>query len=142
MTKMMNLRKLMMSDRDCGRLRETLRRAKAENRVSPHTLEALENEIAKAMIFPPDEIPRYLVTMNTSVRVKDLKTATTLEFTLVYPEEEDLPSGKVSVLSDIGSAVLGFTVGDTVEWAFPDGMHDLRIEMITYQPEATHNYES
>lgn len=141
MTNMMNLRKLMMSDHDCGRMREMVRRAKEEGTVSPQTLEALENEIGQAMVLPPDEIPPYVVTMHTTVRVKDLTTHTTLEFTLVYPEEADVPSGKYSVLSDIGVAILGFAVGDTVEWDFPDGTHALRIHMITYQPEATHNYD-
>lgn len=141
MKNVMNLRKLMMSDRDCARMREMLRQAREEGRVSAKSLVALEHEIDQAMVFPSDQIPPYVVTMHTTVRVKDLKTRTSMEFTLVYPDEADVPSGKCSVLSEIGMAILGFAVGDTVEWDFPDGTHELRIDMITYQPEATHNYE-
>jgi regulator of nucleoside diphosphate kinase len=142
MTNVMNFRKLMMTDRDCGLMREMLQRAKEQGGISEKTLAVLEKEIDESMVFPPDQIPPYVVTMHTTVRVKDLKTRTASEFTLVYPDEEDIPAGKFSVLSDLGMGILGFAVGDTFEWEFPDGAHELRIDMITYQPEATHNYEA
>ena len=62
MKNVLNFRKLMMSAYDCGRLQETLRCAKEEKNASPQILNALEKEIGKAMVFPPDKIPPYLVT--------------------------------------------------------------------------------
>ncbi len=140
MTYSMNARKLMMTDRDCGLMREMLQRAREEGFVSLKILETLEKEMAQSMVIPSDHIPPYVVTMHTTARVKDLKTRRDVELTVVYPDEEDLASGKYSVLSDLAMGILGFAVGDTVEWEFPDGAHTLRIDMITYQPEATRNF--
>lgn len=136
----MNARKLMMTDRDCGLMREMLQRAREEGFVSATLLETLEKEMAQSMVMPSDHIPPYVVTMHTTARVKDLKTREVVDLTVVYPDEEDLASGKYSVLSDLGMGILGFAVGDTFEWEFPDGSHLLRIERITCQPEATHHF--
>jgi len=140
MNSVMNIRKLILSDRECGRLREVLHTAKEKGGADRNILKSLEKEIDRAMVLPPDEIPPYVVTMHTSVRIIDLNTQTSIDCTLVYPEEADSRTGKTSILSDIGVAIIGFSVGDTVEWDFPDGTHRLRIHMITYQPEATRNY--
>jgi len=140
MTYSMNSRKLMMTDRDCGQMREMLQRAREEGFVSAKLLDTLEKEMDQSMVIPSDHIPPYVVTMHTTVRVRNLKSRRAVELTLVYPDEEDVPSGKYSVLSDLGMGILGFAVGDTFEWEFPDGVHTLRIDMILYQPEATHNF--
>lgn len=79
--------------------------------------------------------------MNSCVQLVDTSTNERMEYTLVYPDEANPQEGLLSVLSDLGLAILGFCVGDTVTWAFPDGVRRLRINMIYFQPEATHQYD-
>jgi len=55
---------------------------------------------------------------------------------LVFPSEADFKLGKISILAPIGTALIGYRAGDTVEWKVPAGIRRLRIDEILYQPEA------
>ena len=63
-----------------------------------------------------------------------------IELTLVYPEDADLAKNKMSVLSPIGTAILGYKAGDIVEWEVPSGITQIHIKGILYQPEASGDY--
>lgn len=101
----------------------------------------LEHELDGAHVVEPSEIPPYLVTMNTRVKLVDTDTGKEHVFTLVFPVDEDKEEGRISILSDMGAAVFGYSVGDTIEWKFPDGIRHFRIDMIYFQPEATKQYD-
>jgi regulator of nucleoside diphosphate kinase len=78
--------------------------------------------------------------MNSRVRLKDLETNEEKVYTLVFPSEANLEQQKISILAPIGTAILGYRVGDTVEWRVPGGIRKLRLEEILYQPEAAGQY--
>jgi regulator of nucleoside diphosphate kinase len=100
----------------------------------------LENELDGAQIVAPREIPSDVVTMNSQARVKDLDSNQEMIFTLVFPAEADYEGGKLSVLAPIGTALLGYRAGETVEWEVPGGLRRLKIEQVLYQPEAAGDY--
>jgi regulator of nucleoside diphosphate kinase len=79
--------------------------------------------------------------MNSRVRLKDLETNEEKVYTLVFPSEADLSQQKISVLAPIGTAILGYRIGDTVEWRVPAGVKNMRIEDILFQPEAEGHYQ-
>lgn len=98
--------------------------------------EALEIELARATVVPAAEVPSDLVTMSSRLVVEDVRNGGRRTITLVYPEEADSDSGKVSVLAPMGSAVLGLRVGDEIDWALPGGRQArFRIVEVSYQPE-------
>ena len=107
--------------------------------ASVHT--HLESELQRASVVPPEQVPPYVVTMNTQVRMIDADTGKERMYTLVFPSDANLEEGKLSILSDLGVAILGYSVGDTIEWEFPEGLKRIRIDMIGFQPEATKQYE-
>jgi regulator of nucleoside diphosphate kinase len=75
--------------------------------------------------------------MNSRVRFRDEDTGEEDAVTVVYPSAADSSLGRVSVLAPVGSALLGLTVGDLVEWPVPRGRsRKLRVTSIVYQPEA------
>jgi regulator of nucleoside diphosphate kinase len=86
-------------------------------------------------------IPHDVVTMSSRVRLKDLGMNEEKVCTLVFPSEADLSQQKISVLAPIGTAILGYRIGDTVEWRVPAGVKKLRIEEILFQPEAEGHYQ-
>jgi len=47
----------------------------------------------------------------------------------------------MSILAPIGTAILGYKLGDTIEWLAPSGLRRLRVDDILYQPEAAGDYE-
>jgi regulator of nucleoside diphosphate kinase len=56
----------------------------------------------------------------------------------VYPDDADLATGRLSVLSPIGQALLGARSGDTVDYRLPDGRAQrVTIVEIAFQPEAS-----
>jgi len=137
----MPARNIVLSSLDHDRLRDLLITAKQFAPSKPAVLDVLEHELSRAKIVSPEEIPPYVVTMNTCVRLIDTATGEEAKYSLVYPADANPQEGKLSILSDLGVAIIGFSVGDTIEWEFPDGVRRLRIDMIYFQPEATKDYD-
>ena len=100
----------------------------------------LAQELEKAHIVKPEEVPADVVTMNSKVRVRDMQSGEAKDYTLVYPHEADITKDRISVLAPIGTALLGYKAGDTIELAVPDGTRVLKVESILYQPEAAGDY--
>ena len=86
-------------------------------------------------------IPDDVITMRSKVRLKDLVTGQANTYSLVFPTEADFDEGKISILAPIGTAILGYKSGDTIEWSVPSGLRRLKVDEILYQPEAAGDYE-
>jgi regulator of nucleoside diphosphate kinase len=100
----------------------------------------LAQELEKAHIVKPEEVPADVVTMNSKVRVRDMQSGEMKDYTLVFPHQADISQDKISVLAPIGTALLGYRAGDTVELAVPDGTRVLKVESVLYQPEASGDF--
>ena len=98
-------------------------------------LQSLRGELNIAQIVDPDVIPPDVVTMNSTVRLQDVSTSEMDTYTLVYPRDADISEGKLSVLAPIGTAILGYRVGDLVQWQVPSGLVRFKIEELIFQPE-------
>ena len=116
------------------RLMEDLR---YESRQTRPALGTLEKILGLARIVRPEKVPCDVVTMNFCVLYQDIATQRTHAVTVVYPAEADPSSGKISVLSPVGVALLGESEGDELELPVPHG-RTLRIRFINviYQPES------
>lgn len=99
-------------------------------------IQKLKGEINRAIIVDPSKILADIVTMNSKVQLVDIDTEEEMIVTLVYPEHSDISAGKISILAPIGTAILGYSQGDIIQWEVPDGTRNLRINNILYQPEA------
>jgi regulator of nucleoside diphosphate kinase len=138
----MSLRsKIYITDFDLRRLKGFIKFAEERwgKRVVPY-LEELDEELERAEVVRPEEIPFEVITMNSTFRLSDLDTGEEVVYTLVFPSNADSSTGKISILAPIGTAVLGYRVGDTVEWKVPAGLKRFRVEEIVYQPEAAGDY--
>lgn len=101
----------------------------------------LERELARAHVLPSASIAPDIVTMNSRVRFADEDEGQPREVTLVYPTDADSEAECVSVLSPIGSALLGLKVGQAIEWPFLDGHRErYRVLDVAYQPEASGHF--
>lgn len=75
--------------------------------------------------------------MNSKVRFADTRTGETGVVTVVYPADMNASSGKISVLSPVGAALIGLQEGEEAELPLPHGeTRRIRIESVLYQPEA------
>lgn len=103
-------------------------------------IEDLEQELERGTEVDSVEIAPDVVTMNSTVRVTDLDAGTTHLYTIVFPADADFDAGRISILSPIGTALLGYRAGDVVTWEMPRGTRRLRIDALEYQPEAAGDF--
>ncbi len=132
----MEERTIYITEYDMTRLRKLIAEAKHLDRRGNEYLENLEAELSRAVLVAPTAIPDDVVTMNSKVRLVDLDTQEEMIYTLVFPDEADLAQEKISVLAPIGTAMLGYRVGDTFAWKVPDGIVRWQVNEVLYQPEA------
>jgi regulator of nucleoside diphosphate kinase len=126
---------IYITEADAGKLRHLIRSMRAASAANREHLEMLEEELDRAELVASDSIPRDVITMNSEVRLEDLDSGSTQRYTLVFPHQfraED----SISVLAPIGTAMLGYRVGDVIEWPVPKGLRRLRVLEVIYQPEA------
>src|SRR5690606_35137843 len=115
----MNARpKIVISERDAERLEDLL--ASLPANAFPGK-SALETELERAEIVPPQEIPPGVVTMNSTVKFRVSSSNEEFTLTLVYPKDVDQSGTTISILAPVGSAMLGLTQGDEIEWPGPGG---------------------
>lgn len=96
----------------------------------------LESELARASVVAPDAIPPTIVTTNSTVKFFIESTKDEFELTLVYPKNVDSSGKTISILAPVGSALLGLSQGDEIEWPKPGGgFFKVKLREVTYQPE-------
>jgi len=86
---------------------------------SPAVGEFLLEEVERARVVEPEEVPPQVVTMGSLVEYRDDRTGTQRTVTLVYPGEQDIELGRVSVLTPVGAALIGLSEGQSIVWRTP-----------------------
>ena len=99
-------------------------------------LHALVEELRRAVVVDPMNVPPNVITMNSRAEMLDLDSGEAITFTLVFPAEADIEEEKISVLAPIGAGMLGYRVGDEFDWNVPGGVRRMKVTNIHYQPEA------
>ena len=124
---------MVMTYADHARLREAFDRMTPEDR---RHFELLRQKLEDARRVDPSRVAANVVTMGSTVHFRELDTGDRWTFTLSYPPEANIDEDRISILSPIGTAMIGCRVGDVVDWPVPSGIIRIRIEKILYQPEA------
>jgi len=105
--------------------------AKEEQALLHARIRDLEDKITRAVIVDNQDIDASKVYMGATVRVLNTKTKREMIYHVVSPVETDLASGKISVQSPVGKALLGHSVEDVVVAKVPAGDLELKILEIT-----------
>ncbi len=92
----------------------------ALNRM-PDLAAGLSDELDRAHILPDERDPGDVVRMGSEVQFRDHGNGAVRNVILVYPEAADIAAGKISVLTPVGTALLGLAVGDSIDWETPTG---------------------
>ncbi len=100
----------------------------------------LERELDRAVVVPSAAVPGDVATMNSRVRYTDQNDGVQRTVSLVYPLYANAAEAKVSILAPVGTALLGLSAGQSIEWEFPDGSRRrLKLEEVLHQPERIYN---
>jgi len=131
---------LQITNLDYQRLFNLINSVRDTMKDDLHNIETLEQEIDRAKRIEPRKIGPDFVTMNSEVEVIDLASGRVMTFKLVYPQDADFKNNRLSVLSPLGSALIGYREGDEVEFRVPAGTKKVKITRILFQPEAKGEY--
>lgn len=104
-----------------------LKSGPARTTFNRHDAEELEAELKKAKLVSREELPGDVVRLNSSVTIKDEKENKIIQLTVVTPEKADIKQRKISVLSPIGTALIGYRKGNRVNWKVPAGTKTFTI---------------
>jgi regulator of nucleoside diphosphate kinase len=127
--------RIFITETDYDKLRRLIAGRRTSGADAEH-LNELEQELERAEVLGDTEtVPSDVVTMNSQIRVMDLDSGEIREYTLVFPSEARTENA-LSVLAPIGTAILGYRVGDVIEWQVPRGVRRLKVLEVLFQPEA------
>lgn len=128
--------KRIVSKTDEKRLKRLLTTSATKGGVPKDAKDNLAAVVDGAIVMDNWNVPCDVVTVNTQVMLKDEVGGESLQVTVVYPEKEDITKGRVSVLTSLGSSILGRRVGEEVYYGSKTGEKRITILAILYQPEA------
>ncbi|EMI20966.1 GreA/GreB family elongation factor [Rhodopirellula maiorica SM1] len=131
----MSYKQIVITRSDYQRLDELLSTHFTQAIYDRENLLALRGKLNVAEIVDSREIPADVVSMDSIIQLRNRNTDKLETYTLVYPEEAHIATGKLSVLSPIGTAILGCRVGDCVHWNIPSGSIKMQIDDILFHPE-------
>ncbi|RCH53700.1 transcription elongation factor GreA [Mucilaginibacter hurinus] len=93
-------------------------------------------ELKSARVLPEEELPADVVLLNSEVEIQDAESKRTFFFHLVDPKKADIQNNRLSIMSPIGVALLGYRPGVDVEWEMPNGLKTFKIVKVIRPVEA------
>jgi regulator of nucleoside diphosphate kinase len=87
----------------------------------------LSGELSRAILLRNDAFPPHAIRMYSHVTILDVDKEVEHCFCIVLPEEADETAGKLSVLTPMATAIIGFRKGEEITWPFPGGVKRLKI---------------
>jgi regulator of nucleoside diphosphate kinase len=104
---------------------------------------ALTDLLTDAEVLDSTEIPADIVTMYTQVEIEDIDTRLMRQLVLCYPDDAEPSAGFISVLSPVGTSLLGLKTGSVARWRSPSGEEAAaQVMALLFQPEASGDYTS
>jgi regulator of nucleoside diphosphate kinase len=121
---------IIISDTDIARLRGLLGAGHGDTMRNAAHLEELRSELDRALVLSAELVPRQVVTMGSRVWVRDCANASVENYQLVFPRDADPSTHRLSILAPLGTALLGNSEGDEVEWRMPGGVRCFRVQRV------------
>jgi len=88
---------------------------------------SLSAELSRAIVVRKDAFPPHVIRINSVVEIRDEETGDIKQVCIVLPEHANMKEKKISIVSPIGSALIGFSQGETVQWMVPAGLKKFKI---------------
>ena len=131
--------KLTLSTVDFSRLMPLVTASAA--RVAEDVVDQLDEKLASATLVEPETMDSDVVTMNSKVLLSSPVWEAPREYRLVYPPERTGGPGELSVLSALGTELLGARIGARFALGSGPSFRRLELAAVTYQPEAAGDWD-
>ncbi len=129
---------IYITNEDEVRLKKLIEQKLCSTANADQSIADLDREINRAKVVRADTLAPDIVTMNSRALLH--VNGKEMECSLVYPGQAEGTREGLSILSPIGTAILGYREGDDIEWETPSGGAAIRISRMLYQPEAAGDY--
>lgn len=124
---MENKPKIIISSTDLAEIERQLE----ERKLPVELVDALEEELARAKILPNKEMPNDVVVIGSQVKFKVLETDMTFTKTLCLPEDISKYDDGISVFAPIGSAIIGLSTGQRINWQVQRSLQTVEVVWVT-----------
>jgi regulator of nucleoside diphosphate kinase len=121
---------------DRQRLKQMIRELRTIGDPLRYYLDALEQRLKSARIVAHDEIEPDVFTLHSSALITGDSYRNQYSVQVVYADESDPAANKLSVLTPLGTRLLGSREGELLQWRSRFGVRTARLESILFQPEA------
>ena len=91
-------------------------------------------ELERAEVVTDWAVPSDAVRMGSTVRFRS-NGDVEREVTLVFPKDADIADGRISVLTPVGTALLGLRVGQSITWLTRDGRNQMLTVLAVSPPD-------
>lgn len=91
----------------------------------------LQSELRRAKILTDKKISDKVIQLDSSFEIIDIASGKRLQFMLTFPKNANLAENKLSILSPLGVALIGFQEGQEIEWPLPAGIRKFKIEKVS-----------
>ena len=112
---------IMLAKNDYELIMAYLKRSFYKARFDRQNADELKSELKKAKLVDKEDLPADVVRLNSMVTIKEEKENKEMQLTVVTPEKADIKQKRISILSPIGTALLGFRKGQQISWKVPAG---------------------
>lgn len=119
---------IILSKEDYDLIVFYLRNSNWRNPADRQSADKLEAELKRAKVVSKSNLHENIVRLNSYVKVRDLEANRIMELMIVTPDKSNLKEMKISVLSPIGTALIGYRLGEYVKWKVPAGERLFIIE--------------
>lgn len=124
----MNPTPIYITQPDHAKLRLLLATALSHNPNAAH--QKLREELDRAVVIDPSAMPADVVTMESNVEFEDVETHEVENYIISFPERANVEEKRLSILAPIGTALIGYRVGEVVSWSTPGGVRQLKIRRV------------
>lgn len=131
----MKKKNIQITNYDMERLQELLSGTKDIIEKEEKVLHKLEGKLKRAEVVFWKEISHNVVTMNSQVRLREYSTKEELVLDVVFPDDMNPKRNHISVLTSLGTALIGQSVGDNIKLNQSTGIRRFNISEILFQPE-------
>ena len=125
--------RLVLTKEDYQIIRSYIKTASRTITFNRNDPEELEGELKKAKVVDKEKLPGDVVRLNSTVIIREEKENKVMELTVVTPEKANIKQKLISVMSPIGTALIGFRKGQQVKWKVPAGKKTFTIMEVQNQ---------
>lgn len=103
------------------------------DKKAEETGNTLAHELSRATVVKDEEFPEGNVRIGSFVRILDVDAKKERDFKVVMPADADIQARRISILTPMAAAIIGFKAGDQVQWKMPSGMKTLKVVEVNNQ---------